>query len=163
MRKWFPALCAIALMLGGTMLQPARALATPSQATGTVNPQIAAVLAQFPQGGPGLRSAVARLVEADASLAAAVVAASATATPEQKAAIGAGLADAKQYFRKIGSDWARYFEGLIETAMTAADPTVLAAYESVMSSQAQIIPGSNNNAGNMTSKCISPSAPGRGC
>ena len=156
MRKGMLAVLAVAWLLGGAMLLPSPAAA---QTTVPINPQIAVLLAQYPQGGPALRAAIARAVEADVSLAAAAVAAAAHATPEQKAAIGAGLGDAAGYFMKIGADWARSSEATIRTAMASADPITLAAYLSVVSNQNQPIPGSNNNAGNMTSGCISPSGP----
>ena len=156
MRKCLLAVLAVAWLLGGATMLPAPATA---QTTVPINPQIAALLAQYPLGGPALRAAIARAVEADPSLAAAAVAAAAYGTPEQKAAIGAGLGDAVEYFMKIGADWARASEATIRTALVAADPITLAAYVSVVSTQGQPIPGTNNNAGNTTNGCISPSVP----
>lgn len=163
MRKSFLAALGIALWIGGAAMAPTF-LATPAQAAVPVNPQIAAILAQYPNGGPGLRAAVARLVETDASLAAAVVAASDLANPAQQAAIGAGLGDATNFFAKIASDFAKHAAELIRAAIVYANPIVLANYTvSVSVYDAQVIPGTDNNAGNTTSACISPSRPGHGC
>ena len=164
MQKYFFAAVAMGVVvaIGGPAWSPVSSAV--AQGVATINPQVAALLAQYPQGGPGLRAAVARLVEADPSLAAAVVAAAAHATPEQQAAIGAGLGDASAYYAKLSFATAAYAANLITQAMTAADPITLAGYISVIQpTQAQVIPGSNNNVGNTTSRCISPSTPGHGC
>ncbi|HEY1796199.1 MAG TPA: hypothetical protein VGG57_08765 [Stellaceae bacterium] len=164
MQKSFIAAVAVvlAVIFGGPAWSPVPSAA--AQGVTAINPQVAALLSQYPAGGPGLRAAVARLVEAQPDLAAAVVAAAAHATPEQQSAIGAGLGDAYAFFLKIGSDSAAYAENLIRQAVTAADPVTLAAYVSVIQpTQAQPIPGGNNNVGNTTTGCISPSSPGRRC
>src|SRR5215469_18102174 len=164
MQKHFFAAVAVGLVIAisGPAWPPVPNAA--AQTAGPINPQVAALLAQYPQGGPALRAAVARLVEADPSLAAAVVAAAAHATPEQQSAIGAGLGDASAYFAKLSPSTAGYAADLITQAMTAADPTTLAGYISVIQpTQAQVIPGSNNNVDNTTSRCISPSTRGPGC
>jgi len=164
MQKYFFAAVAMGVVvgIGAPVWSPVSSAA--AQGVATINPQVAALLAQYPQGGPGLRAAVARLTEADPSLAAAEVAAAAHATPEQQAAIGAGLGDASAYFAKLSPSTAGYAADLITQAMTAADPTTLAGYISVIQpTQAQVIPGSNNNVDNTTSRCISPSTHGHGC
>jgi hypothetical protein len=164
MQKYFFAAVAMGVVvgIGGPAWSPVSSAA--AQGVATINPQVAALLAQYPQGGPGLRAAVARLTEADPSLAAAEVAAAAHATPEQQAAIGAGLGDASAYYAKLGSGAAAYAADQITRAMTGADPTTLAGYISVIQpTQAQVIPGGNNNVDNTTSRCISPSTHGHGC
>jgi hypothetical protein len=164
MQKHFFAAVAIALVVGVGAPAWSPVPRAAAQGIGVTNPQVAALLAQYPLGGPGLRAAVARLVEATPSLAGAIVTAAAHATPEQKAAIGAGLGDASAYYAKIGTDVAAYAANQITQAMTGADPITLAGYVSVIQpTQAQVIPGSNNNVGNTTSRCISPSTPANGC
>jgi len=136
-----------------------------------VDPRIAALLAQFPQGGPALRAAIARAVEADPSLADVAVAMARNANPEQKQAIGAGLADAADYYAKIGLDWARLHEARIRTAMICADAGTRLGFEiGSVSTLAQGIPGFNN-AGVTTNGCINrrpispagPNGPIPGC
>jgi hypothetical protein len=130
-----------------------------------VDPRISALLAQFPQGGPALRAAIARAVEADPSLADVAVAMARNASPEQKQAIGAGLADAANYFAKIGLDWARRSEIRIRTAMICADAGTRIGFQvGEVPTLVEGIPGFNN-AGATTSRCvngrpISPSGPG---
>jgi hypothetical protein len=134
------------------------------QCVSAVDPQIAALLARFPGGGPALRAAVAAAVEANPSLADAVVAAARKANPAQKQAIGAGLADAANYFAKIGLDWARAAEGRVRTSMVCADEGTRVGFElASVPTLAQGIPGFNN-AGANTNGCVtgvkvSPSKP----
>jgi hypothetical protein len=155
MRKWFVLTCAVAWMLG----VPTVVAAQPSPPV-TASVSISALLAQFPSGGPGLRAAIAAAVEADSSLADAVVAAALKANPEQKRAMGAGLADAADYFAKIGLDWARSAEAAIRKAMLGADEdTRIGFLLGSAPTLGQGIPGFNN-AGATTSGCrISPSGP----
>jgi hypothetical protein len=155
MRRWFVVLaCATAWMLGA----PAMVTAQPSPAAISIS----ALLAQFPGGGPGLRAAIASAVEADASLADAVVAAALKANSEQKRAIGAGLADAADYFKNIGLDWARYPEATIRKAMLGADEETRIGFELASAPTfGQGIPGFDN-AGARSYGCrISPSGPNR--
>ena len=120
MRKALLAACALALMMGASAPVVAQPVdGTPS--AGTVSPQISALLAQFPGGGPALRAAVAQLVEAFPSLADEIVFLARNANSAQKEAIGAGLADAANYFAKCGSDFCRGAESRIRTAMNFAD------------------------------------------
>jgi hypothetical protein len=129
----------------------------------TVGSQLAALLAQFPGGGPALRAAIARAVEADPSLADAIVAIAKKASPAQKLAIGMGLADAADYFAKCGLDWCRGAEARIRTAMNSADEdTRIGFIQGSAPTLVQGIPGFNN-AGVMTNGCshvVSPSGPG---
>jgi hypothetical protein len=165
MQKYFFAALVIGLVVGvgGPAWSPVSN--AEAQDAAAINPQVAALLAQYPQGGPGLRAAVARLTEAEPSLAVAEVAAAAHAAPEQEAAIGAGLADAEADFTRLGPNGEAAAD-LITQAMKAADPATLAAFISLMQpNQAQVIPGSGNNVDNITDRCISPSTPDhlRGC
>src|SRR5207245_7706155 len=124
------------------------------QCIGTVDPRIAAIVAQFPAGGPALRAAIARAVEADPGLADAAVAAARRANPDQKQAIGAGLADAANYFAKIGLDWARGAEGRIRTAMVCADDGTRVGFQ--IGSTPTVAEGiaGFNNAGATTNGCV---------
>jgi hypothetical protein len=163
MRIFFLAACAAACIFGapeGASAQPINcsdpaAIASGlCQCVGTVDPRIAAIVAQFPAGGPGLRAAIARAVEADPGLADAAVAAARRANPDQKQAIGAGLADAANYFAKIGLDWARGAEGRIRTAMICADPGTRVGFQlGDLPTLVQGIPGFNN-AGATTNACV---------
>jgi len=164
MRKSFLAARAVALMLGALTLVPVQSAAVVNLCHCGANPQIAALLAEYPDGGPGLRAAIAGAVEADATLATAVVAASCVANAAQKMAMGAGLGDAASFFAKIGSNLPGNLEGVIRAELVCADPVMLTAYVSATSP-----PGTGNgNPGNITNSnvgptCISPSTPGHGC
>jgi hypothetical protein len=77
---------------------------------------VTALLSQFPDGGPGLRAAVAQIIETDASLVDEVVFAARIASPSQKEDIGEGLAGAATYFAKCGAGCSDA-ERLVRTAM----------------------------------------------
>jgi hypothetical protein len=135
-------------------------------ATSVERQQVAALLAQFPNGGPALRAAIARAVEMNPDLAVAFVIAALKANRDQKQAIGAGLADAANYFAKVPLDWARLAEAKIRNAMLLADGiTQFAFVQAETPTLAQGIPGFGN-AGVTTTTCpsskpvISPSGPG---
>jgi hypothetical protein len=154
MRKYLLAACAVACIFGAPALAPAGSFNAQGQFVGTVSPQIRALLAQFPAGGPGLRAAIARAVEADPSLADDAVFAARNANPSQKEAIGAGLADAANYYAKCGSDWCRGAEGRIRTAMLFADGgTRVGFLLAEAPTLVQGIPGFNN-AGASTNGCV---------
>jgi hypothetical protein len=95
-----------------------------------------------------------------------VVAAAHKANPAQRQAMGAGLADAANYFAKVGLDWARGSESRIRTAMLCADAETRVGFQvGDAPTLVQGIPGFNN-AGATTSNCVngrpvSPSGPGR--
>lgn len=125
--------------------------------------QVAAILAEFPAGGSPLRAAVARAVEADPSLAAGFVAAASSVPPAVAEAIGAGLADAAQFFAKLGTGWARFALGTIESAVASGSSYLLAGFSlaggsALMGGQFSTggIPGVASAAVG-TSRCISPS------
>jgi hypothetical protein len=127
---------------------------------GPVRPQMLSVMAEFGGGGSWLRGAIARAVEDDATLALDAVRAACPAGPPQKAAIGAGLADATNFFKKAGSDFARSAEGQIRYAMQCADPVTRIGY---VDTDVKVIGGSEGipgfgNAGATT--CVSPSRKG---
>jgi hypothetical protein len=152
--------CAVACLLGLPSPAPAGSFNTLGLFVGTVSLQIAALLSQFPAGGPGLRGAIARMVEADPSLADDAAFAARGANPSQKEAIGAGLADAANFFARIASGAARDAGRRIATALSSADPgTQAGSLLSSVLTQVGGIPGVGN-AGAATSNCISPSRPG---
>jgi hypothetical protein len=152
--------CAAACLLGLPSPASAGSFNTLGLFVGTVNLQIVALLSQFPAGGPGLRGAIARTVEADPSLADDAAFAARGANPSQKEAIGAGLADAANVFARIASGTARDAARRIATALKSADPgTQAGSLLSSVLTQVGGIPGVGN-AGAATSNCVSPSRPG---
>ena len=152
MPKYLLAACAAAFILGAPLLAAAQPVNPPCP--GPVSPGMAALLARFPVGGPALRAEIARLLEANPSLAREVVAAACRANPNQKEAIGAGLADAANYFAKLGSDWARLAETEIRTAMQIADPLTRYWFQVASASNfPEAIPGFGN-AGVATNRCV---------
>ena len=152
--------CAVACLLGLPSPAPAGSFNTLGLFVGSVSLQISALLSQFPAGGPGLRAAIASVVEGNPSLADDAVFAARGANPRQKEAIGAGLADAANFFAKIASNAARDAARRIATALTSADPGTQTG--SLSSSVLTLVGGISGvgNAGVATSNCISPSRPG---
>jgi len=169
MPKFLLAICAAAFMLAIPMVsaaQPVNPAANPvvnPPCPAPVSPGMAALLARFPAGGPALRAEIARLLEAYPSLAREVAAAACIANPNQKEAIGAGMADAANYFAKLGSDAARLAETEIRKAMLIADPITRYWFQVASASNFGEggIPGFGN-AGVATNGCvtISRSRPG---
>jgi hypothetical protein len=101
------------------------------QFVGTVSARVTSLLAQFPAGGPGLRAAIAVLLEGDLTLADDVVFAARTATSAQKQAIGRGIADAARYFAicdVVGTETCRAAEAALRLAMIFADMVVRLAF-----------------------------------
>jgi hypothetical protein len=167
MRKWLLAACALACVMGAEAPAVAQLANDAGLCAGVVSPQVSALLAQFPGGGPALRAAVAQLVEAFPSLADQLVLLARNANSAQKEAIGAGLADAANFFAKCGSDFCRGAESRVRTAMNCADAgTRVGFILGEAPTLAQGIPGFNN-AGATTNGClrgtgpqvISPSSP----
>jgi hypothetical protein len=163
MRKYLLAACTVAGILGAPSLASAQPSGT-APATGTnlclgsSSAQMNALLARFRNGGPALRAAIARLLEEHPELADDVVAAARRANPAQKAAIGAGLADAAGYFAKCGLDSCRGLELRIRTSLSCADDGTRAAFLlGETPTLVQGIPGFNN-AGAGPAR-ISPSRP----
>jgi hypothetical protein len=143
--------------LGAPALAPAECLATG-------NPQVIALLREFPAGGPGLRAAVTRLLGVSPSLADDVAFAARGANRSQKEAIGAGMADASLYFRNCNTETCERSERRIRTALaTCADTdTRVGGLLADLPTIVQGIPGFNN-AGATTNGCqpvVSQSRPG---
>jgi hypothetical protein len=89
------------------------------QFVGLVSPQITSLLSQYPGGGPDLRAAIARAVEANPTLADDTV--FAPANPSQQGAKGAGLADAVKFFANCGLATCRTAESSIRIAISFGD------------------------------------------
>jgi hypothetical protein len=154
MRKYLLAACAVACLAGVPAPAPAGSFDAQGQFVGAINPAVLAILAQYPAGGPGLRAAIARLLEANPGLADDVVFAARKANPAQKLAIGAGLADATLYFFKCGSDGCKASESMIRWAVRFADDgTRVGFLQGEVPTLAQGIPGFNN-AGATTNGCV---------
>jgi len=165
MRKYLLAACVAAAALGAPARVPAEPLLDElRQCLATVNPQVIALLREFPAGGPGLRAAVARLLEAAPSLADDVALAARRANRGQKEAIGAGMADASLYFRNCSTDVCQRSERRIRIGLaTCADTdTRVGGLLSDLPTMVQGIPGFNS-AGATTNGCqpvVSQSKPG---
>jgi len=154
MRKYLLAACAIACLVGVPATATAGYFTPQGQFVGTVNPAVVALLAQFPAGGPGLRAAIARLLEANAFLADDVVAAARRANPAQKQAMGEGMADAVLYFQKCGSDLCKGYQARIRFAANFADEgTRIGMVIGDVPTLVQGIPGFNN-AGALSNGCV---------
>ncbi len=152
---------------GGPILNPTRlaldTLNNPPRVGPACEARIAALLAEFPKGGPGLRAAIARAVEEDPSLAKAVVSCAHEANAAQQLAMGEGLADADLFFAKLSTPEAIRAQQLIEAAMASGPPGVLAGFAFAGGNAVpQPIPGVGN-AGLTTNGCVSPSRPGLRC
>jgi hypothetical protein len=154
MRKYLLAACAIACLVGVPAPVSAGSFNGAGQFVGAVNPAVIAIMAAFPNGGPGLRAAIARMLEVNPALADDVVQAASKGSPAQKEAMGEGMADATLYFAKCGTDACRGFEGMIRWAMRFADEgTRIGIILGEAPTFAQGIPGFNN-AGATTSGCV---------
>jgi hypothetical protein len=163
MRRYLRVALAIVWVCGASTPAPAGSSTGNGQCVGTVSPQVTNLLTQFPDGGPSLRAAVARMVEADASLAADAALAARTATAAQKQAIGSGLWDAASFFAKCGTP-CRGAEMRVRATMDCSDAGTRVGFVSASDATLlQSIPGFDN-AGAQTSNCpgtvVSPSRPG---
>jgi hypothetical protein len=125
---------------------------------------VASLLARYPAGGPALRAAIAAAVEADPDVADTAVLLALKANAAQKLAIGAGLADAANFYAKGGSSESKLAAAQIRTAMAAADAGTRAGF--LMADAPTLAPGipGFNNTGANTNGCVtavkvSPSKP----
>jgi hypothetical protein len=128
--------------------------ATPEQSA-----EVAAVLAQYPNGGPGLAAAVARAVEADPVLAALFVSAASTASQAVAQAIGTGLGTAASFFAQLGTVWAKTALGVIVSAVASAPADVSTAFAAAsgptLTTSSALDPANDPPVG--TSRCVSAS------
>jgi len=148
--------CAAVCWFALSVHASAQSFNRPYTTTCSVNPEIIAVLREFPAGGLALRQTIARMVEADASLVNDVVCAANTANTFQWEAIRLGLWDAANFFAAVGSNTALDAARQIQTILGQLSPDTGAA-PSLSPDAMQGIPGFNNVS---TSGCISPSRPG---
>ena len=149
MRKYLLILCALCLV-GAAPVARAGSFDAQGQFVGTVSPVITALLAEFPAGGPGLRAGIALAVQADPALAADAVFAAQGSNSSQKEAVGSGLADAANFFGKMGTAAAVQAKDQIQAALTYADAGTQAGANAVNiqaaqgSTSTQGIPGFTN-------------------
>jgi hypothetical protein len=152
--QWVGVLAAM-LVCGAPAPAPAGSFTSGGQFVGSVSAQVSGLLSQFPAGGPGLRAAVAVLLEADSSLADDMAFAATTATAAQKEAIGGGFADAASFFSKCG-DLCRDSERRLRLAIWYADSGTRVGYVMAATpTMSQGIPGVGN-AGATTSGGTNP-------
>lgn len=90
--------------------------------------QVKALLAEFPNGGPGLRAAIARAVELDPALADDVVSVAAQASAAQQQAMGQGLADSATFFEDAGTNSGHAAAAKIEAAIQSGPPGLLGGF-----------------------------------
>jgi hypothetical protein len=149
----------------------------PDQCTCGVTPRAVSLLGQR---GPALRAATALLLERDPRVADEMVCASRRAAPDQKIAIGQGIADAARFFalcRWVPTESCRATEAYLRQAMICADFETRAAFNQTIASDmaaSDIAPtppifipgigGANAVTRGATSgaNCVSPAAP-NGC
>jgi hypothetical protein len=157
-RKHLSGVVALALAFAAPLSAAAQSPDKCARSTGTVSAKVAALLSQFPDGGPALRATVARFVEAEPSLAGEMVSVSDTATAAQKEAIGGGLADAASFFAKCGAQ-CKYSEQQVCCAITFADSGTRVGYVMAATpTMSQGIPGFGN-AGATAQRQAAPSDP----
>jgi hypothetical protein len=152
MRRFISAVFVVLCMLGAPTLARAQP-ATPAQIA-----QVKTIVAAFPDGGPGLQAAIAAAVEADPTLAGAVVAVAATATPAQQQEIGLGLAEAAAFFQNTGTPTGIATANQIKQIAQTGPPALVFAFNLALASLAAPIAGGSTGSANLTTnKCVSPS------
>jgi len=126
--------------------------------------QVKAILAQYPDGGPGLQAAIAAAVEANPTLAAAVVAVAPTANTAQQQELGLGLAEAAAVLQTSGTPEGIAAAQQIQLLAASGPPALLAAFTLAGGTTGIPIVGGATGTSNLsTSRCISPSGAGRTC
>jgi hypothetical protein len=151
---------AAACIFGVSTAAFAQPLDASQQAVALANPEITAMLATFPAGGPGLRAAIARAVEDDAALINDVIIAANEANSYQWQAIRLGLVDAANFFATVGSNSALDAEWRIQAALRCLNVDIgSAAGTSLGPEVMQGVPGFTIYGG-ATAGCISRSRPG---
>ncbi len=165
MRKLLLIICTATCMLALPSAAGAGAFTAQGQFVGRVDPRVTSLLAQFPDGGPALRAAIALLLQSDPRLADDVVFAATRATPAQRQAIGLGIADAARFFSVcagVPTETCRAAEASLRQAILFADDlTRIAFLEGIGEDMASdiaptkpiFIPGIGGG------NCVSPAAP----
>lgn len=145
------------------------ALGAPAVANAqTSNPpglaQVEAILASYPDGGPGLQQAIAAAIEANPNWAAAVAVAAQNASVAQQQSLGLGLSEAVATLERSGTADGLAAAQQIVQAVASAPPALQASFtvSSVTTGQS-LAGGSTSTPNQVSSQCISPSAPGNKC
>lgn len=128
--------------------------------------KIAAIIAQYPDGGQPLADAIAAAVEANPSLAGAVTQAALTANSAVQTALGGGLAEAAVFFANSNSPNAQAAQQQIQAAIASvpASSNTVTAFNTGGGAAALLsLLGSSSGTTLTTSKCVSASRPGNGC
>jgi hypothetical protein len=162
MRKYLLAACTVASVLGVSLPASAQSVDGGGRSVSVVHPEIAALLTQFPAGGPWLRTAIARAVQSNPSLTQHVLFAIGTCSACQGQSIRLGLADAADALKRGGSDSARSAESAIRTALGSGDHGSVGGTCSALAvgpGRGALDPGAAATAPGVTT-CISPSRPG---
>jgi hypothetical protein len=160
MQRYILMACAAACIFGVSTAALAQSLNASHQAAALANPEVAAMLASFPAGGPGLRAAIARAVEDDAALINDVIIAANEANSYQWQAIRLGLVDAANFFATIGSSSALDAERRIQAALGSLNADIGGVAGASLGPEVmQGVPGFSN-AGGATAGCVSRSRPG---
>jgi hypothetical protein len=133
MRKILIALCGILALTAPAFAQaspPATPISPAVCAALTLN-RLAALVAQYPNGGATLANAIATAVEADPTLARDAAALTNKVTQDQKLAIAAGLAQAAAFFKRNNNA-----TGLekIQAALPCADGLTRSAFAAASAS-----------------------------
>jgi hypothetical protein len=167
LRKRLSVVLVVLLACGATVPAHAGSFTKDGQFVGTVSPRVSALLSQFPAGGPGLRAAVASLVEADSSLADDATFIATKGTTAQKEAIGGGLADAASFFAKCGVS-CKDAEQKVRSAISFADSGTRVGYVMAATpTMSQGIPGFGNTgattSGGLNPNCNSVMSQSRPC
>jgi hypothetical protein len=163
MRKALLVICMTVCGLAVPLTAGAGSFDSQGRFIGTVSPQVTALLAQFPYGGPGLRAAIAVLLEANPSLADDVVFAARKANGSQKLAMGLGIVDAARYFAFCGAvptEACRAAEAFLRQALIFGDfdtVEVTTGTTDITPSVPVFIPGVGSSG-----TCVSPASPS-GC
>lgn len=162
-RRSVLAVLLLALAGFGACLAPVAASAQTGQSN-SIDSRVAAMLAAFPTGGPGLRAAVAKAVEADLNMVQLLLVAAQSETAAQKQAIGAGLADALAFFRKLGTAGQRAAAVLLAVMRGADVETRLGFLLATDPAFSKIIPYFDTAGGITTNSCthVSPASPKAG-
>jgi hypothetical protein len=143
---------------------PAATLAQSNLESGKA--RIERIIKEHPEAGQALAHAIARAVEADPSLANAVVQIALTATTEVQTALGEGLAEAAVYFANSNLPDAVAAQQEIQAAMASAPGSTVTAFNSSGGAAALLsLLGTSSGAGTTltTSNCVSLNRPGHGC
>jgi len=169
MRRLLLAASAVAGVLAVSLPASAQTPAGENPSARIIRPEIAALLAQFPAGGPWLRAAITRAVVADPALTPDVIFAIGICTACQGQSIRQGLADAAEALARSGSEAARAAANAIRIALESTNfvalggaclPPGLGIGRSASDPTGAAAVPVTNGANPATPTCVSPSRPG---